>query len=45
MKSPEAKFSLFEQEDKDLYDILKGGIECGPSIIFKRHAEAYKTCI
>jgi hypothetical protein len=45
MKSTDAKFSLFAQEDKDLYDMLKGGIVGGPSIIFKRYAEAYKTYI
>ena len=45
MKSTDSKFSLFEQNDKDLYDMLKGGIVGGPSIIFSRHAEAGKTKI
>ena len=45
MKSTESKFSLFEQEDKDLYDLMKNGIVGGPSIIFKRYVEAGKTLI
>ena len=45
MKSTDSRFSLFGPEDKDLYDMLKGGIVGGPSIIFKRYAEAYKTYI
>ena len=45
MKSTESKFSLFEQNDKDLYDLMKNGIVGGPSIIFKRYVEAGKTYI
>ena len=40
MKSTDSKFSLFEQEDKDLYDLMKSGIVGVPSIIFKRYIEA-----
>ena len=45
MKSTESKFSLFEQNDKDLYDLMKNGIVGGPSIIFKRYVEAGQTYI
>ena len=45
MKSTESKFSLFKQNDKDLYDLMKNGIVGGPSIIFKRYVEAGKTYI
>ena len=45
MKSTESKFSLFEQEDEDLYKLMKTGIVGGPSIIFKRYVEAGKTFI
>ena len=45
MKSTDSKFSLFEQDDKDLYDLMKSGIVGGPSIIFKRYVEAGKTLI
>lgn len=45
MKSTNSKFSLFEQEDKDLYDLMKNGIVGGPSIIFKRYVEGGKTFI
>ena len=30
MKSTDSKFSLFEQDDKDLYDLMKNGIVGGP---------------
>ncbi len=46
MKSTDSKFSLFGQDDKDLYDLMKSGIIVGgPSIIFKRYVEAGKTLI
>jgi hypothetical protein len=45
VNSTDSKFSLFEQEDKDLYDLMKSGIVGGPSIIFKRYVEAGKTLI
>ncbi len=35
MKSTDSKFSFFEQDDKDLYDLMKSGIVGGPSNIFK----------
>ena len=45
MKSTNSKFSLFEQEDKDLYDLMKNGIVGGPSIILRRYVEGGKTFI
>jgi hypothetical protein len=35
MKSTDSNFSLFEQDDKDSYDLMKSGIVGGPSIILK----------
>ena len=34
MNCPNANFSLFEEEDKHLYYMLKNNIRGGPSIIF-----------
>ncbi len=45
MKSTDSKFSLFEQDDNDLYALMKSGIVGGPSITFKRYVEAGKTLI
>ena len=45
MKSTDSKFQLFEQEDKDLYGLLKCGIVGWPSIRFKGYVEAGKTYI
>ena len=45
LSSTENKFSLFEEEDKDLYYTLKKNIVGGPSIIFHRYHEAGKTKI
>ena len=42
MKSTDAKFSLFEQKDEDLYKLMKSGIVGGFSIIFKRYVKAGK---
>lgn len=36
-------FSLFEEEDKDLFYSVKNNNIGGPSIIFHRHATAEKT--
>jgi len=41
----EEKFSLFKEEDKELFYLLKNNIVGGPSIIFHRHHEAGKTRI
>lgn len=38
-------FSLFGEEDKDLFYSVKNNIICGPSIIFHRHAKAEETFI
>mmetsp|Transcript_73982 Transcript_73982/g.197152 ORF Transcript_73982/g.197152 Transcript_73982/m.197152 type:complete len:217 (-) Transcript_73982:2436-3086(-) len=45
MKCPKAEFSLFEEKDKHIYYLLKQNIRGGPSIIFHRYQEAYKTLI
>ena len=45
MNCPKANFSLFEEEHKHLYYLLKNNIRGGPSIIFNRHQEVDKTCI
>ncbi len=39
------KFSLFKEEDKELFYLLKRNIVGGPSIIFHRYHEAGKTRI
>lgn len=41
----DAKFSLFKEEDKELFYLLKRNIVGGPSIIFHRYHEVNKTCI
>ena len=41
----EEKFSLFKEEDKELFYLLKRNIVGGPSIIFHRHHEIDKTRI
>jgi hypothetical protein len=41
----EEKFSLFKEEDKELFYLLKKNIVGGPSIIFHRYHEANKTHI
>jgi hypothetical protein len=41
----EEKFSLFKEEDKELFYLLKRNIVGGPSIIFHRYHEVNKTCI
>ena len=43
MNCPNANFSLFEEEDKHLYYMLKNNIRGGPSIIFNRYQEVNKT--
>jgi hypothetical protein len=43
MKSTDSQLSLFEQDDTDLYDLMKSGMVGGPSIILKRYVEAGKT--
>ena len=45
MNTTDAKFSLFEEKDADLYDIMHKCMVGGPSIVFKRYAEANKTFI
>ena len=45
MNCPSANFSLFEEEDKHLYYMLKNNIRGGPSIIFDRYQEVNKTLI
>ena len=45
MNSTDSKFSLFEQEDKDLYGLLICGIVGWPSKILKGYVEAGKTHI
>ena len=45
MRTTDAKFSLFNEENKDLYYLMKKGIVGGPSIIFDRYQEAGKTKI
>ena len=37
------KFSLFSQENKDIYYLLKNSIVGGPSIVFNRYHEKNKT--
>jgi hypothetical protein len=41
----EEKFSLFKEEDKELFYLLKRNIVGGPSIIFHRYHEVDKTLI
>ena len=45
INSPNANFSLFEEEDKHLYYMLKKAIRGGPDIIFHRYQEVDKTLI
>ena len=45
MRCPNAEVSLFEEEDKHLYYMLKKAICGGPSIIFNRYQEVDKTLI
>ena len=45
MNCPNANFSLFEEQDKHLYYMLKNNIRGGPSIIFNRYQEVDKTLI
>ena len=45
MNCPKANFSLFEEEHKHLYYLLKNNIRGGPSIIFNRYQEVDKTYI
>ena len=45
MNCPNANFSLFEEQDKNLYYMLKNNIRGGPSIIFNRYQEVDKTLI
>jgi hypothetical protein len=42
---PNANFSLFEEQYKHLYYMLKNNIRGGPSIIFNRYQEVDKTLI
>jgi hypothetical protein len=37
----EEKFSLFKEEDKELFYLLKRNSVGGPSIIFHRHHESW----
>ena len=39
----DTKFSLFSQENKDIYYLLKNSIVGGPSIVFNRYHEKNKT--
>ncbi len=43
MNCPNANFSLFEEQDKHLYYMLKNKIRGGPSIIFNPYQEVDKT--
>ena len=45
MNSPDAIFSLFEEQDKHLYYMFKNNIRGGPSIILNRYQEVDKTLI
>ena len=45
MRCSNAEFSLFEEEDKHLYYMLKKAIWGGPAIIFHRYQEVDKTFI
>ena len=42
---PNTFFSLFREQDKDLYYNLKNNIVGGPSIVFNRYHEKKKTFI
>ena len=42
---PEAEFHLFNEKNKDIYQLFKQNIVGGPSIIFNRYHEAGKTFI
>ena len=42
---PEAEFHLFNEKNKDIYQLFKENIIGGPSIIFNRYHEAGKTFI
>ena len=43
--SPEAKFALFNEKNKDLHRTFKDNLVGGPSIVFHRYHEAGKTKI
>ena len=42
---PEAEFYLFNEKNKDIYQLFKQNIVGGPIIIFNRYHEAGKTFI
>ncbi len=42
---PNANFSLFEEQDKHIYYMLKNNIRGGPSIIFNRYQEVDKLLL
>ena len=42
---PEAEFHLFNEKNKDIYQLFKQNIVGEPSIIFNRYHEAHKTFI
>ena len=42
---PMAEFHLFNEKNKDIYQLFKQNIVGGPSIIFNRYHEAGKTFI
>ena len=43
--SPQTYFSLFDQANSDLYDLIKDNNTGGPGIIFHRYHEAGETKI
>jgi hypothetical protein len=45
MNCPNAKFSIFEEQDKRLYYTLKNDIRGGQSISFNRYQDVDKTLI
>ena len=45
LTSTESKFSLFDEDNKELFDLLQKNIVGGPSIIFHRYHEIDKTHI
>ena len=45
IRCPNAEFSLFEEEDKHLYYMLKNSKRGGPAIVFHRYQEVDETLI
>jgi hypothetical protein len=45
INSPDANFSLFKEQDKHLYYMLKNNIQGGPSTFLNRYQEVDKTLI